>query len=292
MTGKIIKGIGGFYYVHDGYSRIYECRAKGIFRNQNRKPLVGDNVIFDVLDEEEGTGNIRELLPRVSELSRPVAANVDQALVVFACRRPDPTWLLLDRYLVMLEEKDLPALVCFTKLDLADGGCLPKEAAGYRTAGYPVFGVSSETGEGMEEVKNALRQKTTILAGPSGVGKSTLLNALVPDAGMETGQVSEKIGRGRNTTRHSEIFLVEENTFLMDTPGFSVLFPPEMEPEDLKNCFPEFLPYEGRCRFNGCNHLAEPDCAVKAALSKGKISASRYKSYAALFEELKQQKRY
>lgn len=292
MQGKIIKGIAGFYYVHDGHSEVYECKAKGIFRNQNRKPLVGDNVEFDVLDGAAHTGNIRELLPRKNELIRPAAANVDQALVVFASKEPDPNFQLLDRFLVMMGERDVPCIICFGKSDLSTEPERARLLAHYQGAGCPLLCISSKNGMGMEELRRLLKGRTTVLAGPSGVGKSTLLNLLVPEANMETGSVSEKIKRGRHTTRHAEIFPVEEDTFLMDTPGFSSVYPAAVEAKQLKDYYPEFAPYEGQCRFLGCLHVSEPDCAVKQAVEAGQIRRERYESYTTLYEELKQQRRY
>lgn len=292
MRGKIIKGIAGFYYVHDGHSRIYECRAKGIFRNQNRKPLVGDNVEFDILEEAARTGRIQELLPRTNELIRPLAANVDQALVIFASKEPAPSFSLLDRFLVMMEERGVPCMIAFSKMDLAgeeDRQRLPER---YRGAGYPVFLFSSRSGQGMDELQSRLKGRTTVLAGPSGVGKSTLLNTLAPEAAMETGSVSEKIKRGRHTTRHAEIVAVGEESFVMDTPGFGSVFPASVKAEDLKDYYPEFARYEGRCRFPGCVHYREPDCAVKQAVEEGAVHRGRYESYLLLYEELKEQRRY
>jgi len=292
MQGKIIKGIAGFYYVHDGHSRIYECKAKGIFRNQNKKPLVGDNVVFDVLDEVSGTGNIRELLPRTNELIRPASANVDQALVIFASKEPDPNYHLLDRFLVMMEEREVPCVICFSKADLTDETERQELLNHYAGTGYQVLSISSKEGQGLDQVREILRGKTTVLAGPSGVGKSTLLNELVPDAHMETGSVSEKIKRGRHTTRHAEIFLVEDNTFVMDTPGFSSVYPASVEAEDLRHFFPEFAEHEGHCRFLGCVHVNEPGCSVKAAAAEGRIHRDRYENYVVLYKELKEQRRY
>lgn len=292
MHGKIIKGIAGFYYVHDGNSKVYECKAKGIFRNQKVKPLVGDWVEFDILDEEGQTGSIRELAPRANELLRPAAANVDQALVLFAARDPEPNYSLLDRLLVMMEERETPCIICFSKADLVSGEELERRLLPYRESGYPLLAVSSLQGRGTEELRGLLKGRTTVLAGPSGVGKSTLLNLFVPEARMETGAVSEKIRRGRHTTRHAEIFPVEENTYLMDTPGFSSVFPSWIEARQLRRYFPEFTRYEGRCRFAGCVHADEPGCAVKQAVQEGTIHSGRYQNYKALYEELKQQRRY
>ncbi len=291
MQGKIIKGIAGFYYVHDGHSRIYECKAKGIFRNQNKKPLVGDNVEIDVLDEEAGTGNVVRILPRTNQLIRPAVANIDRALVLFASREPQPNFSLLNRFLIMMEQQGVPCQICFNKTDLVT----PEDEAAlrevFRGTGYPVFFLSTYTGEGFEELRAALKGKTTVLAGPSGVGKSSFINQLVPEATMETGEISAKIQRGRHTTRHSELFHFDEDSFIMDTPGFSSLWI-EMETEDLKLYFPEFEPYWRDCRFQGCAHVNEPDCRVKAALQAGEISPERYEAYVTLYQELKEKEKH
>ncbi|MCI8505241.1 MAG: ribosome small subunit-dependent GTPase A [Lachnospiraceae bacterium] len=289
--GKIIKGIAGFYYVHDGHEKVYECKAKGIFRNRGMKPLVGDDAAFEVLSEEEGLGNISEILPRKNSLVRPASANVDQALVIFAVKEPDPNLNLLDRFLVMMETEEIPCHVCFNKADL-DGPKGRKLTALYEKAGYPSHLVSTYTGEGTLEIRNLLLGKTTVLAGPSGVGKSSLMNLLHPEAGMETGRVSEKIGRGRHTTRHTELFFLEKDTFLLDTPGFSSLDLFGLPCEKLRFYYPELFKLEGECRFQGCIHGKEPDCAVKKALEEDKISRERYENYLLLYEELKSKKHY
>jgi len=293
MQGKIIKGIAGFYYVHDGHSRIYECKAKGIFRNRKVKPLVGDDVSFDVINEETAIGNITDILPRSSELIRPAVANVDQCLIVFAYRDPVPNLNLLDRFLISMERNHIPVYICFNKQDLLisndDRAQVEHHFIG---TGYPVIGISTYTGEGIEKIRECLKGRTTVLAGPSGVGKSSLINYLLPEAAMETGSVSEKIRRGRHTTRHSELFWLEENTFIFDTPGFSTLYLEEIEAEDLRFYYPEMIKHEGECRFQGCIHDREPNCAVKQALSDGEISRTRYENYQLFIEECKNRRKY
>lgn len=292
MHGKIIKGIAGFYYVHVVHSGIYECKAKGIFRNKKIKPLVGDNVEIDIIDEEKRIGNIVEIAERTNELIRPAVANIDQSLVVFAVMRPDPNINLLDRFLVMMERQDVPVIICFNKVDLVPEEELIELRDTYVNAGYHVIFTSTLNGNGVEDVKRILIGKTTAFAGPSGVGKSSMLNAIIPDANSETGGISEKIGRGKNTTRHTEIFNLEDETYIMDTPGFTSLYTNDFEKEELKWYFPEFREYEGKCRFNGCIHENEPDCAVKNALEEGKISESRYKNYLQMLDEIKNRKKY
>lgn len=293
MRGKIVKGIAGFYYVHNGHSRIYECKAKGIFRNRKIKPLVGDNVEFDVLDEEALVGNIIDILPRESELIRPAVANVDQCLIVFAYRDPEPNFNLLDRFLITMESNHIPVCLCFNKQDLVDAEAARKTIENYFVGtDYPVLGISTYTGDGIREVRSMLTGKTTVLAGPSGVGKSSLINFLLPDAAMETGTVSEKIRRGRHTTRHSELFWMEEDTFIFDTPGFSTIYLDELEADELRFLFPEIRKFEGQCRFQGCIHDREPNCRVKQALADGEISPERYEHYQSFIQECKTRRKY
>ena len=289
IQGRIIKGIAGFYYVHDGHDKVYECKAKGIFRNQGLKPLVGDRVSMEILSEEEALGNIGTILPRENSLIRPASANVDQALVIFAAKEPDPSLNLLDRFLVMMGIQGIPCLICFNKADLKDPEDL---AALYRRAGYEVCVVCAGTGEGIGQVRKLLEGKTTVMAGPSGVGKSSVMNRILPEAEAATGAVSEKLKRGRHTTRHTELFFVGRGTYLLDTPGFSSLDVTGIAPEELKLYYPEMERLEGRCRFQGCVHGKEPDCAVKEAVENGTISRERYENYLLLYEELKNRKRY
>ena len=292
MQGKIVKGIGGFYYVDNGKNKVYACRAKGIFRKQDIKPLVGDNVEFTILDETDAEGNVDAILPRKNALIRPAAANVDQALVVFALTHPAPNLNLLDRFLVMIEREQVPVIICFNKADLAEEAEMEAYRAVYENAGYPVRIISAKEEAGVEAVRSLMRGKTTVLAGPSGVGKSTLTNAIHPQASMETGDISRKIERGKHTTRHSELFFLEEGTYMMDTPGFSSIFPPDMEAEELKGYFPEFARFEDGCRFLGCVHVGERDCGVKDAVNQGEVSKSRYENYVLMYEELKNRRRY
>ncbi|MBQ8638156.1 MAG: ribosome small subunit-dependent GTPase A [Lachnospiraceae bacterium] len=293
MKGKIMKGIAGFYYVHCDNEITYECKAKGIFRKENLKPLVGDLVEIDVLDEKEKTGSIREILPRTNKLFRPAVANIDQAAIVFACRDPKPNGNLLDRFLITMEYLDVPTIICFTKSDLAADDEVMEFKRIYEAAGYPVCvtNIYEENSE-MVRLKELLKGKVTAFAGPSGVGKSSLLNHLHPDAGMETGEVSEKIRRGRHTTRHSELFYLGEQTYLFDTPGFSSLEFSQMDKEKMELYFPEMHPFLGQCRFHGCTHISEPDCAVKEALQNGQISISRYENYCSFYKELASLRKY
>lgn len=291
MRGKIIKGIGGFYYIWSRGS-IYECRAKGIFRKDGVRPLVGDDVELLVLDEDKKLGNIEEILPRRNELIRPALANIDQALVVFALARPRPNLRLLDLFLVSMQRQSLPAVLCFNKQD-----AVTKEERGqlreiYKGCGCTLLFTSALNKEGIADVQDVLRGKTTALAGPSGVGKSSLVNLLAPSARMETGAVSRKTDRGRHTTRHSELLQAGPDTFLCDTPGFSALALQDMEKEELRSYFPELAPFEGRCRFLGCTHTREPGCLVQERVEAGEISPVRYESYLSMYEELKNRRRY
>lgn len=292
MQGKIIKGIAGFYYVNVVESGVYECKAKGVFRKEKIKPLVGDNVRIEILDEENKTGNIVEIFPRKNELIRPAVANIDQALVVFAVTKPTPHFNLLDRFLVMMERKEIPVVLCFNKKDIATSLEIAELEAIYEKCGYPIVFTSALEQENIEEIRRLLLKKTTAIAGPSGVGKSSLINLLQNQVQMETGTISRKIERGKHTTRHSELIAVDADSYIMDTPGFSSLYVNDFEKEELKYYFREFASYEGQCRFQGCDHVHEPGCAVKEALEEGKIHPIRYKNYLEMYTELKEKKRY
>ncbi|MDO4169797.1 MAG: ribosome small subunit-dependent GTPase A [Lachnospiraceae bacterium] len=291
MQGKIIKGIAGFYYVYvNGYG-LFECKAKGVFRNKKQKPLVGDNVEISVISEEQMTGNMTEIFPRNNELLRPAVANVDQALLVFAMKDPKPNLNLLDRFLMMMLKQNVPTMICFNKSDIVNEADQQNLRDIYQNCGCELIFTSTYTQSGIETIQELIHGKTTALAGPSGVGKSSLLNCLDPDVKMETGLVSEKIRRGRHTTRHSELIHIEDDTYVMDTPGFSSLFTHMFEKEEIKDYFYEFRQYDDFCRFQGCMHMSEPDCAVKEALAEGKISQVRYDNYKLIYEEVRQRKK-
>lgn len=296
--GKIVKGIAGFYYVDTGsrklplHAGVYACKAKGLFREQGLKPLPGDNVLFEITDEKDMEGNITEVLPRKNALIRPEVANVDQALIVFAIKEPDPNYLLLDRFLVMMQQSELPVRICFNKQDIASKEEEARLRATYQACGCEVYVISALEETGTKELLPLLAGRTSVLAGPSGVGKSTLINYLTPSAQMEVGTLSKKIARGKNTTRHSELFRIERDmpddadAYIIDTPGFTALTLRDMEAEALHHYYPEFLPFEEDCRFAGCVHIFEPDCAVKQAVEDGRIAKKRYDTYRLLHDEL------
>ncbi len=289
MQGKIVKGIAGFYYVYAVESGIYACKAKGIFRKQKIKPLVGDDVEFEITHEKDREGNIIRILPRKNELIRPAAANVSQALIMFAAHHPEPNFMLLDRFLISMEQKQIPCRIAFNKADAAGEEEMVQIREIYRGCGFPISFLSVHTGCGMEEIRAYLAGQTTILAGPSGVGKSSLTNAVQSGVHMETGQISKKLARGKNTTRHAQLIYVGPETYLFDTPGFSYFSAFELEKEELRHYYREFAPYEGTCRFHGCVHLNEPDCRVKEALDAGAISHVRYENYRLIYRELKEE---
>ena len=293
MRGRILKGIAGFYYVETTDLAVYECKAKGIFRKSGIKPIVGDNVEIEIIDEEKRQGNLTDILPRKNCLYRPPVANVDQAVILFAIVKPDPNYNLLDRFLIMMRQQNLPVIICFNKQDIATEKEQKELHDAYEKCGYKVLFVSVKEERGLDELKALLKGKTSTLAGPSGVGKSSLLNKLVPDADMQIGELSRKTLRGKNTTRHSELFFVKElseggeNTFIIDTPGFTSLELRDVTVEDLCGYYPEFEEFEPSCRFGGCSHIAEPDCGVKKALEEGKLARVRYNNYCSIYQDFK-----
>lgn len=288
LQGRIIKGVGGFYYI-DTENGIYESKARGIFRKEGITPLVGDMCEIDIVDEEKKTGNITGILPRKSALIRPAAANADQAVMIFAIKKPELSTGLLDRFLMNMEKQELETIIVFSKTDLDDPTALMDI---YGNAGYKVLSVSNKTQEGVDELKALLRGKISVLSGPSGVGKSSLINSLLEKEYAETGELSEKIGRGKNTTRHTELISLGDDTYIMDTPGYSSIEVMYNDAEEVSYGFREMKPYLGKCRFTGCSHVAEPDCAVKNAVEEGVISRERYDSYVRIYEAVKSVRKY
>jgi len=285
IKGTLMKGYSSFYYVYaDG--RVWESSLRGRFRVKKQDFIPGDSVV--ILPGTGDKATIEEVVERKNSLTRPYIANVDQAILVFACKTPDPDYNLLDRILVQVEEAGIDGVIIFTKSDLAANEVDPAINY-YREAGYTVLCVSNKTGEGIESVRNIISKKITVLAGPSGSGKSSLINSLEPDRGQKTGTVSERIGRGKHTTRHVELIPVAGG-LVADTPGFSSLFMPEIKKEELRNYFPEFEKYSNNCRFKSCMHDKEPVCGVKDALGRTEIMASRYEHYQQFLKEINERK--
>lgn len=283
LTGTIIKGIGGFYYV-EAADGIYECKARGAFRKDGITPLVGDHVRISIRDGEEDNA-VEEIFPRRNSLRRPPVANIDRIVIVVASMEPRPNPLVIDRLTVMALRQDIEPVIALNKADLKDVTEL-KET--YEKTPFPVVVTSGTTGEGIEELKALLAGKTCAFTGNSGVGKSTLLNALDPTLELATAEISRKLGRGRHTTRECTLLKIGDG-YVVDTPGFAAL---EFErgekilKEDLADYFPEFEPYIASCKFHpSCAHLKDKGCAVTAALEAGEIAESRYRSYQAMYEE-------
>ena len=275
INGKIIKGIGGFYYV-DTEKGLYECRARGIFRKNKITPLVGDRVSISVVDEENKKGVVEEIEKRDTELVRPPIANVDKALIVFAIKNPAPNLSLLDRFIVLAEKENLEIVIVFTKVDLdADGELLEELKSIYEVSGYKVIPVSNKLKLNIDKIKEELKENTVVFAGPSGVGKSSLLNEVDKNFELKTGEVSDKIKRGKHTTRHAELLKLECGGMVADTPGFSSLTLDDTDESELKEYFIEFDKYDD-CRFGSrCIHENEPSCAVKEAVENGEISKKK-----------------
>ena len=288
MTGRIVKALSGFYYVDPGSGEPVPCRGRGKLRHQGLAPLVGDRVEFTAAPD--GSGMVDAVLPRKNQFQRPAVANIDQMVMVCSGAAPVTDPYLIDRMAAMAEWKGCEVLIVFNKCDLerADG-----LAALYRGAGFPTLQVSAETGEGVDALAAAVAGKVSAFTGNSGVGKSSILNALEPGFGLRVGEVSEKLGRGRHTTRHVELLRLDSGGVIADTPGFSSLEadPAELGPkESLAAAFREFRPYLDGCRFVGCAHVKEKGCAVRAAVKAGSISESRHRSYVRLYEQVKELK--
>lgn len=285
-TGRIVRSISGFYDVQTG-DGVFTCRARGILRRTDSSPLTGDLAEITV---EKGKGMVEKLLPRKNSFIRPAVANVD-ALVVFAANvNPVTEPFLIDRVAAIAGDQEVPVYLCVNKCDLDPAVDLVRI---YEHAGFPVICTSAETGEGVEQLRQLLKGKLTAFTGNSGVGKSSILNRLCPELGLATGEVSEKLGRGRHTTRHVELYALDEETFVADTPGFSSFDTDQMDAilkENLQYAFPDFGDFLGKCRFDDCTHRKEPDCAVRAAVEDGRIGRSRYDSYLKLYEKASQVK--
>ncbi len=282
MTGIIVKGIGGFYYVKCDDQKVYECKARGIFRKHNIKPIIGDRVLIET---DKDKGNIIEIKERHTVLVRPPVSNVDNLMIVVAAKNPNPDFLLIDKMIVTAESKGIKPIVCINKTDLDSGDEIRKI---YEKAGYPVLLVSTYEKEGLTELKEFLKGKVTAFAGLSGVGKSSILNELV-EFEAETGDISDKIKRGKHTTRHVELFELLEGGFILDTPGFSSFEMEDIKAADLWQYFPEMREHSG-CRFKGCAHINEPDCGVKEKLALGEMNIKRYENYKEIYEILVKRK--
>ena len=290
IEGRIIKGIGGFYYI-ETEKGLYECRARGIFRKNKITPLVGDFVKISVVDEDNKKGVVEEIQERKTELVRPPIANVNKALIVFAVKNPTPHLSLLDRFIVLAERENIEIVIILKKIDLDDDNTFEKIKNIYEPCGYKVIGVSNLENKNIDKVKEELKDNTVVFAGPSGVGKSSLLNQIDSNFQLKTGDVSDKIKRGKHTTRHAELFELKFGGMVADTPGFSSLTLDDIEDIDLKDYFIEFEDYDD-CKFGSrCIHQNEPNCAVKEAVENGEIPKERYESYIQLLNEIRQGKR-
>lgn len=285
LEGLIIRGVGGFYYV-ETESGVYQCRARGLFKKQGITPMVGDRVAIDLTEEEEVEGYVTEIHPRRNSFIRPPIANVDLLLVTAAFRHPAPNLRLIDRFLVMAQMAGTEAVICFNKADLADAAQIEEMQRIYGDS-YEVRFLSAKTGDGIDALAERVAGLQVALAGPSGVGKSTVLNHLCRDASAKTGEVSRKTRRGRHTTRHVEIFPMDLGGKVFDTPGFTSFDILEASEEDLAGYYPEMRPYLGQCRFDNCRHIKEPDCMVRKAVEEGTISRERYASYVTQIEEMR-----
>ena len=284
LKGRIVKALSGFYYVQGENGAVVQCRARGIFRKEGLSPLVGDWVEFSLQGKN---GMVERVAPRKNSFVRPAVSNLDALVILASEANPVTDPFLIDRVSAIAGQQNVPVLLCVNKTDLKDGREL---TAIYRGAGYAVFPTSAETGEGVEELRTAIAGKTVAFTGNSGVGKSSILNCLDADFAIQTGEVSDKLGRGRHTTRHVELYTLPDGTCIMDTPGFSSFDTEQMElilKEDLQYAFPDFAPYLGTCRYHDCAHIKEPDCAVLRALREGKLQPSRHESYVRLYEEAK-----
>lgn len=292
VKGRIIKGVGGLYEV-DADGIIYNCKARGVFRKEGLTPLIGDIVEIEIIENEENTGTIYQIHERTSELIRPRASNVTQVVLVFAVKRPNINLDLMDRFIISCERQKVNILICLNKMDVLkekDMEGLENLNKIYKNAGFEVFNTSIVDYAGIEALKERLKNNISIFAGPSGVGKSSLINMLTPHAEMETGGLSRKISRGKHTTRHTELIKGPEGIYIMDSPGFTSLYLDNLESGELELYFREFSPFIKKCRFTDCSHISEPECAVMEAVEKGIISHERYNRYKLIYNEMESAK--
>lgn len=288
IFGRIIKGIGGLYFV-DTDNDIYECSVRGIFRKNKIVPTVGDFVDINVIDEKKLKASIETIHERKNIMVRPKVSNIDCAVITFAIKKPNINYDLIDRFLILAQYYDIENIViCINKCDLSDEEDINYIKRIYEPL-YNVIYTSTLKDYGIDEIKNVIKNKVSVLAGPSGVGKSSLINCIIPKSSLKTGEISFKIERGKHTTRQVELIKVSENTYIMDSPGFTSLNLSEIKPEKLQNYFKEFKPYLNKCRFNDCMHINEPDCIITQNLGKN-IAKERYDRYVFLFNELKQRR--
>lgn len=288
--GIILKGVGGFYEVleSEGKNSLYTCKVRGIHRKQGGiTPLVGDRVTFDILDEKKKEGHIDQILERHNSFIRPPVANIDQLAIVISEVSPNPDFMLVDKLLITCVFKDIRPLIIINKADLDTNNGIEAIKAIYKNTGFPVMVLSKFSPECYEELHKHLIENITAFAGQSGVGKSTILNAILKNWVMETGEVSDRIQRGRHTTRHVQLFKLNNGGYILDTPGFSSFSIEDVGYEDLQTLYPEFSNLTDPCRFKGCSHTGEPDCAVRALYDEGKIDEGRYTRYIELYKELK-----
>ncbi len=294
QKGVVIKAYAGYYYVYDG-EKVWECFLRGKFRYLKQSVLVGDKVLWRPdkhADEEGDRGVIESVLPRENDLSRPPIANVNQAVIVFSVLEPEPNMGLLDRLILLVEYSGIDPVICCNKVDLLPPGGAPRWLDYYGELGYKIFLTSATTGVGLEGFRRSMVRHISVMAGPSGVGKSSILNAIIPSISLETGEISSKLKRGKHTTRHVELIPFNDEGYIADTPGFSNLnLPSELKREELQWYFPEIFSLSRECRFNGCLHDKEPDCAVRKAVEAGSLAQWRYNNYLVFLQEVIERER-
>lgn len=289
LEGIIVKGISGFFYVQTASGDVFECKARGRFRKEKIVPVVGDKVIIETIDKTHGI--INDIKPRRNMLIRPLVSNIDQAVVVFAIKEPDINFTLLDKLLILIEHDKIDAVICINKSDLDDDKNFHSIKKIYESVGYTVLETNALLGNGIDELKKIINGNISVFAGPSGVGKSTLFNSVQDKIKMETGEISEKIRRGKHTTRHAELIQINKDTYLVDTPGFSSIDITFMKPEELQFAFKEFSPWNGMCKYQSCIHDKEVGCEVKEQVKNGIIPKERYDAYISILNELQNARR-